>query len=640
MPRLLSSYAANKRVEDGLKRKQEQIRQEYVRARHRYLDETEKLIKDLVQIHVKTPSAFRRGTPPNSAPSFSRQGRGGVFPYPSQGVQLPHHLTSQQQQQTTAEILHETSQALGCRSSGDRNTPGMPALDGEQHGRVPAGGSRSAPIRRAAQGVAAPATTGVVTPQPPVVQIRGDEVFYQYDTGRPSGWKKIEPAYRTKVLLHRNKTVSQALHKQQQNLGKDSSGDTTDSATEAALRHDSGSTSRKNSVYSTGTRRDLELYGRRESLFSRRSSRRASRLFEDTQDDFDEEDRVSRLSTLMQQQLSPGHTPRMLDGWTIMNWCLWNKRTEKPIWATKRYIEKKRREFKKYEASRTRERKELDLPAKPLSASERSRENRRNSSVTEKEPVVEPRRAKSVPLNTRDSSRLEGVDEEDEQEEEEEEEKEETGTETLPRIPDALDRGILRPTTSILRSSRLDEGQSQTERDDVPRPKTTHPRRRVTLGEFIQQDSLLSSNSNKNADEGNNYINGENKACNDNDETLPSQGSAQVGEQPEGQRKRTISINEYPQVVNSSHQGPQTPRSSDSSLVLTRAQGERADLEDRMPGLAATRLATRQADGNGSRKPVTPRKAPGVSKKVNTVGTVVFPKVKHIVPELGTDSPR
>ena len=350
MPRLLSSYAANKRVEDGLKRKQEQIRQEYVRARHRYMDETDKLINDLIQIHVKTPNAFHRSTPPSSAPSYNRIGRGGVYPSQAQGIQLPHHLTSQQQQQTTAEILEETSQALRCKSRGDLGPPGVPGLALGEAGRVGAGGSRSAPVRRVAQG-AAP-VSGPVNPQPPVVQIRGEEVFYQYDNGkRPSGWKKIEPAYRTKVLLHRNNTVSQALIRQQ-NLAAASNATSTDTNIDTAAKGDPVSVPRKRSLYGAEARRDSELYGRRDSLFSRRSSRRGSRFFEDLEDDLEDTSRAERFATLMQQQLSPGHTPRMLDGWTIMNWCLWNKRDEKPIWATKRYMEKKRREIKKYEASR------------------------------------------------------------------------------------------------------------------------------------------------------------------------------------------------------------------------------------------------------------------------------------------------
>ena len=351
MPRLLSSYAANKRVEDGLRRKQEQIRQEYVRARHRYMDETDKLINDLIQIHVKTPSAFHRSTPPNSAPSYIRAGRGGVYPSQTQGIQLPHHLSSQQQQQTTAEILEETSHALRSRPREDLRPPNVPAFKLDENERVGASGSRSAPVRRAMQG--AVPVSGVTNPQPPVVQIRGNEVFYQYDNGkRPSGWKKIEPAYRTKVLLHRNNTVSQALLRQQNLVAASATETSTDNDVEAGTRVESSSVTRKRSFFGAEARRDSELYGRQNSLFSRRSSRRGSRFFEDMEDDFEEDLRAERFAKLMQQQLSPGHTPRMLDGWTIMNWCLWNKRSEKPIWATKRYMEKKRREVKKYEATR------------------------------------------------------------------------------------------------------------------------------------------------------------------------------------------------------------------------------------------------------------------------------------------------
>ncbi|GFR99741.1 hypothetical protein ElyMa_006381000 [Elysia marginata] len=351
MPRLLSSYAANKRVEDGLRRKQEQIRQEYVRARHRYMDETDKLINDLIQIHVKTPNAFNRSTPPNSAPSYSRLGRGGMYPSQAQGIQLPHHLTSQQQQQTTAEILEETSQALRCRPRAELGPPGMPALALEENGRTKVGGSRSAPVRRVVQGsVTAPSA---IHSQPPVVQICGEEVFYQYDTGkRPSGWRKIEPAYRTKVLLHRNNTVSQALQRQQNLIAVSTPTATDSDVVDSAAKSDADFVPRKRSLYGAEARRDSELYARRDSLFSRRSSRRGSRFFEEIEDDTEEDLRAERFARLMQQQLSPGHTPRMLDGWTIMNWCLWNKRSEKPIWATKRYLEKKRREIKKYEASR------------------------------------------------------------------------------------------------------------------------------------------------------------------------------------------------------------------------------------------------------------------------------------------------
>ncbi|RUS78498.1 hypothetical protein EGW08_013745 [Elysia chlorotica] len=762
MPRLLSSYAANKRVEDGLRRKQEQIRQEYVRARHRYMDETDKLINDLIQIHVKTPNAFHRNIPPNSAPSYTRAGRGGVFPSHGQGIQLPHHLSSQQQQQTTAEILEETSHALRSIPREDLGPPTMPAVIPQENGRVGAGGSRSAPVRRARQGAgispraanpqppvvqirgdevfyqydngkrpsgwkkiepayrtkvllhrnntvsqallkqqSLAATSNVTTtdndidagnrsesssmprkrslfgadarrvrvgaggsrsapvrrarqgagispraanPQPPVVQIRGDEVFYQYDNGkRPSGWKKIEPAYRTKVLLHRNNTVSQALLKQQ-SLAATSNVTTTDNDIDAGNRAESSSMPRKRSLFGADARRDSELYGRRDSLFSRRSSRRGSRFFEDMEDDVEEDLKAERFAKLMQKQLSPGHTPRMLDGWTIMNWCLWNKRSEKPIWATKRYMEKKRREVKKYEATRAREKKDV-LPEKPSSAKSRSKENAAGASGTDGELQRELKRSKSVPLQTRDTTfRLEGVHEEEEEEEIAVGPELQADKYLTPRILEPPDRGILRPTTSVLRSSELANGLGPSEKDDALRPKTTHSRRRVALDSFMHaQDNSLALGAegsrdgcgiHENSDEYNNKP----------ESGPPSHRSAKGcgGEKGEGERRRTISINECPQILEIDQQGPQSPRPLVPSLVQPRALGQRADLEDRMPGLAATKISTINDSVELKKSLSSTKKTQNVTKKLSSVqaGTVIFPKVKSVVPELGTDSPR
>ena len=277
---------------------------------------------------------------------------------------------------------------------------------------------------------------------------------------------------------------------------------------------------------------------------------------------------------------------------------------------------------------RTKEKRDAQT-VKPSSAKARSKET--NAGTTDGERQLEPRRAKSVPLQGRNTARLEGVDEEDE-----EQVATEAHVDTPLRIPDPPDRGILRPTTSILRPSQLINGLNQGEKDDSARPKTTHSRRRVALDSFINQDSFPNTKHSEDV-----TVNNEN-----NDDTIkpdsgpPSHRSAKGtgGEKSEGERRRTISINECPQIVDSCQQGPQSPR---PSLVHARAVGERVDLEDRMPGLAATRIATRNTENTLPIKPVASRKAHNGPKKLNSVqaGTVVFPKVKHVVPELGTDSP-
>ncbi|GFR99737.1 hypothetical protein ElyMa_006380900 [Elysia marginata] len=252
---------------------------------------------------------------------------------------------------------------------------------------------------------------------------------------------------------------------------------------------------------------------------------------------------------------------------------------------------------------------------------------------------LEQRRAKSVPLHGLDTARLEGVDEENEDEIISEDAQ---AADTHLKITEPPVHGILRPTTSILRPSQQVNGLSPADKDDTLRPKTTNSRRRVALDTFIQQDSLPSVKAIRDISQDNGSASGKIDDGSVNLDSGPPSQRSTKGEKGERERRRTISINECPQVVDSSQQGPQSPRPRPASLVQSRAAGERADLEDRMPGLAATRIATNNGEDVGDLKPLKTKKTQGVAKKLNSVqaGTVIFPKVKQVVPELGTDSPR
>ena len=466
MPRLLSSYAANKRVEAGLSMKQEVIRKEYKRATHRYLDETDKLVDELIQIHVKTPSAFTP-TPTNSAKS--NQGR------------TPHSFSNAPQ----GNNVNPNQKCVvypHLSSHGPKNNPSYAAILGPQVLEDPTAtfGSLSSQLdslhsqqlelareRRMHQGDGTATTedSNVAFKRdipPPVIELRGDDIFYRYSGKNKNAWKKMEQdkmAYRTKMILHRNKAVLKALKEYDVQRRALASDDCRATNTQIDSEKKRPSLSRKDSLHQ---RRGSEF----NRLAARRGSRRASQLGDDD---------VSIPPIVeLRPQLSPGHTPRMLDGWTLMNLQLWKKTNQKPVWASKRYIERKEREFKQYQASKSAAVKEHPSVQKPASADAASREARRKKTEmlkTQAEDAKMPR-AKSVPARRISSQVIVEVDNEEDDD----------AISTSPVV--AVEKPILRPVTSILRVT------SEKQDVDANRPKTTNHKRRVAIDTFSTEHAF------------------------------------------------------------------------------------------------------------------------------------------------------
>lgn len=407
MPRLLSSYAANKRVEDGLKKKQEQIRLDYIKATHRHLDETEKLVDDLIHINVRTPSAFEL-----------------AHHRPSSGSDTGRHVTSNHSKPTS-------------------NIQFQPAINGSQQTLDSLKDSNASEKYGLSSGVS-PASFRTElamckAPGHPTIQVRNNEVFYQYQTQARS-WKKVEPNYKTKLLLHRNNTVIQALKNFNARPDELSESPSSDDLTNTSNSVYSNTAKRKSSVFM-----DESVFGRRGSLFPRRLSRRDSRISMLTGED----DR-RKLSTVQElpQPITPGRTPRSLDGWTIMKWCLWNKQEKTPVWATKKYADMKHKEYQQFITNMNEIRKNSEqadpsmdkiISSKPKSANAANRKDQ-NQLHEELRVVGERRpslpRAKSVPVNKMSFGTVS-----------------ESGEEGDDKHFPSIDRGAIRPTTSILRTA-------------------------------------------------------------------------------------------------------------------------------------------------------------------------------------------